>query len=185
MGLYTVIDNRAWKALSIVANDFKSIAPITSVSKNRIEGNGTNLGVEGLCASYEVNNRWMGRVYIFRWQCNIPDSKPTEDIKISLKYKGKIGENKKPYFSSKHPLPLIERLNQDSVIRKICQSIDFELFTLKYSKQDQVWSLEIRPNYGDFVWILLPPVRYMRRPSKAEVELTVKLIRQVSKYIKE
>ncbi|MED0669700.1 hypothetical protein P4S95_05615 [Aneurinibacillus aneurinilyticus] len=54
---------------------------------------------------------------------------------------------------------------------------------IKYVEEKQSWCVEMRPNYGDFIWILLPPVFYSRRPNKKEVESTIQLIAQLSKYL--
>ncbi|WNF03460.1 hypothetical protein [Brevibacillus borstelensis] len=87
-------------------------------------------------------------------------------------------------FFSKSHAPLVEWLNQDKRIKELCNSIDYELLELRYSSREQRWKVEMRPNYGDFIWILLPPVKYARKPKPQEIQDTMSLIKRLAKLIK-
>ncbi len=186
MGIYAAIDNRAWKMLNIVANEFQSFTPISSVSANRIVFDGSKLGVERLTASYNLINKWMGRVYIYTWTWSLPDDKPVQDMTIRLTYAGKLNGNRKEIrFVSKQATPLLDRLNSDKLIDELCNEVDYERVELRYSIAEKMWHVQMRPNYGDFIWILLPPVKYARRPKTSETTSTMNLMKQLVHFIKD
>lgn len=182
MGLYSLVDNRAWKALHLVADDFKPFASVTAKRQNLVELDGCRLGVKDISASYAVTNKWMGRIYVFRWQCRIPDKKPANNLKIALKYSGSWGK-RDARFVSKSASSLADCFNKDQKLMEICRTIDFERLEMQYSVEEQAWRLEVRPNYGDFIWMLIPPVRYMRRPKEAEIRQTAELIASIGRHI--
>lgn len=182
MGFYSLVDNRAWKALHLVADDFKSFASVTAKKHNFVEMDGCRMGVKDMSASYAVTNKWMGRIYVFRWQCRIPDAKSANNLKIVLKYSGSWGKRDARFFS-KSSSSLVDSLNSDQKLMEICRTIDFERLEIQYSAAEKAWRLEVRPNYGDFIWMLIPPVRYMRRPKEPEIKQTVELIRSISRHI--
>ncbi|MED4730994.1 hypothetical protein P9597_23255 [Aneurinibacillus migulanus] len=185
MGVYSAIDNRAAKTLSAVAQEFEAGIPIRTCAEGKVMFGGEKLGVQHLTASYKVISKWMGRVYVYTWQFFLVDVSFPSNALITLKYSGKIGGRKSARFVSKSAdvKHIIEKLNQDKKIKEICERIDFETIHIKYIEEKQSWCVEMRPNYGDFIWILLPPVFYSRRPNKKEVESTIQLIGQLSKYL--
>ncbi|MED1795358.1 hypothetical protein [Brevibacillus nitrificans] len=183
MGIYSVIDHRAWKVLQNVAADFSSFAAIEGISNNRIKLDGGKLGIVDLQASYRIINKWMGRVYVYTWSWALPDPSLPDDMKITCRYTGTWKSPKTVQFVSKQPSPLLEALNRDEKIQKLCQTVDYEAIELSYSKREGRWQVEMRPNYGDFIWILLPPVRYARRPKQQEITDTMTLINRLTKLI--
>lgn len=184
MGLYTVIDHRAFKTLHLIAGEFQSYAPIGNVSNGRIQLDGSRIGVEELSASYKIINKWMGRVYIYTWMWTLHDKGPEEDLVIKCEFSVKMKTGRQVRFFSKSHAPLVEWLNQDKRIKELCNSIDYELLELRYSSREQRWRVEMRPNYGDFIWILLPPVKYARKPKPQEIQDTMSLIKRLAKLIK-
>lgn len=184
MGIYTVIDNRAWKVLRTVAGDFQSFASIDSVEENHIRLNGTKLGVAQLSASYRIINKWMGRVYVYTWTWSLPDDSVQDDLFISCKYKSSKSALKEVQFVSKQSSPLLQTLNNDKVIKQLCNSIDYEAIEIRYSREKKEWQVEMRPNYGDFIWILMPPVKYARRPKQQEIQDTMRLIKRIAQLLK-
>ncbi|MDF2681715.1 MAG: hypothetical protein K0R47_2905 [Brevibacillus sp.] len=183
MGIYSVIDHRAWKVLQMVAADFGPFAAIKEVSENQIRLDGGKLGVDDLQASYRVINKWMGRVYVYTWTWALSDHALPEDIEITCRYSGKMGAMKDIQFVSKQTSPILHSLNRDKMIQQLCTSVDYESIRLSYSKTEGRWRVEMRPNYGDFIWILLPPVKYARRPKQQEINDTVALINRLTKVI--
>ncbi|MNH43230.1 hypothetical protein D3C79_1050810 [compost metagenome] len=51
---------------------------------------------------------------------------------------------------------------------------------IRYHAVAKTCEVELSPNYGDFVWMLIPPVKYGRQPTPAEVDSTVLLIQHIS-----
>ncbi len=184
MGLYTVIDQRAFKVLRSVATDFEPFAPIGVASNNRIQLDGHKLGVESLEATYRIINKWMGRIYVYTWKWSLPDDSVMADVVIKCKYSGKMG-SRVAQFTSKQDSALLQRLNQDHEILALCHSIDYEAIELRYSCKEQRWYVEMKPNYGDFIWILFPPVRYARRPKQQEMDDTMRLVKRLAQKIKQ
>ncbi|WNC14857.1 hypothetical protein [Brevibacillus brevis] len=184
MGIYSVIDNRAWKVLRTVAADFCSFAVIEHVSDNRIQLDGGKLGVDDLQASYRVINKWMGRVYVYTWTWSFSDPTPAADMEITCKYSGKTGA-KTVRFVSKQSAPILEAFNGDRKVQRLCQTVDYESIRLNYSKEEGRWRVTMRPNYGDYIWILLPPVKYARRPNQQEIQDTMALIHRIRKLIEQ
>ncbi|WP_042348047.1 hypothetical protein [Bacillus massiliigorillae] len=185
MGIYSIVDSRAYNSLNMVVNEFNQSIPKKSFRNQQVELDGQKLGLEKMKASYKTINKWMGRIYIFRWNFSIKDCKPTQDITISLKYSGDILSKRKskPSFTSNQNDYLSAILNKDEDILSICQKNDFEKLTLSYSKKDNMWTIEVWPNYGDFIWILIPPIRYCRRPNQTEIEMTIQLFKKIGQYI--
>lgn len=177
MGIYSIIDNRAWNSLKLVTDQFNSYTTVTRTDINRIELDAEKIGIGTMYSSYKVMNKWMGRVYIFKWHCFIEDSKPASNYSMKLQYKGKLFGNKVPMFTSTHLLA--SRLNEDTEIMKICKTIDFEKLELSYSKSGNGWNIEIWPNYGDFIWMLIPPIRYFRKPNAEEIRQTIQLVQRI------
>ncbi|RNB84533.1 hypothetical protein EDM56_20690 [Brevibacillus fluminis] len=184
MGLYTVIDQRAFRVLRSVATDFEPFAPIDAASHNRIHLDGHKLGVDGLEASYRIINKWMGRVYVYTWKWSLPDDSVQSDIVIKCKYSGKMG-SRVAQFVSKQDSALLQRLNRDKEILALCNAIDYEAIELRYSREERRWHVEMKPNYGDFIWILFPPVRYARKPKQQEMDDTMRLIKRFAQKIKQ
>lgn len=186
MSLYTVIDQRAFKVLRSVASDFQPFAPIDTIGANRIQMDGQKLGVDGLEASYRIINKWMGRVYVYTWKWSLSDDSAMPEHVIKCKYSGKMGGGKRMVqFTAKHDSALLRRLNQDQEILALCNAIDYESLELRYSPEQKCWHVEMKPNYGDFIWILFPPVRYARKPGQQEMEATMQLIKRLAKRIRQ
>lgn len=183
MGIYSIIDNRAWNSLKIVTEEFNNFSPIKTRENNHIDLDSERYGILKMYTSYKVINKWMGRVYHFRWNCVIHDQRPESNQSIQLVYGGAFGK-KEPNFKSSTSRSLVNLLNTDKEVLDICRSIDFEKLEIIYSKKEGVWQIEFWPNYGDFIWILIPPIRYFRKPSLHEVEKTALLIQKINKMIK-
>lgn len=183
MGIYSIIDNRAWHSLGIVTDEFKTYTAVTRKEINRIELDVENLGIKSMHSSYKVMNKWMGRIYIFKWSCMIEDYKTASNVTIKLQYKGKLSSTKEPQFFSSSSNPLVSLLNHDQELIEICRAIDFEKLELIYSKKDNTWNIEIWPNYGDFIWMLIPPVRYFRKPNAEEIHKTIKLVQRIRQVL--
>lgn len=181
MGIYSIIDNRADNSLFIVSTDFKKHIDIQNHNYNKVELCCSKVGLNELYTSYKIINKWMGRVYIFKIHgtINHPYSK---DISVSLKYKGKLG-NTTPVFVSRENSALLESLNNDQELINICKDIDFEKLDITYDSSSEKWNIEIWPNFGDFIWMLIPPLRYMRRPKAIEIDNTYKVIERFSLMI--
>lgn len=177
MGIYSIIDNRAWNSLKLVTDQFNTYTTVTRTDINRIELDAEKIGIKSMYSSYKVMNKWMGRVYIFKWHCFIEDSTPPHNQSMKLQYRGKLFGEKIPEFTSNNELAI--KLNKDPEIMKICKAIDFEKLELSYSKRDKGWNIEIWPNYGDFIWMLIPPVRYFRKPNDVEIQQTIQLVQRI------
>jgi len=184
MGFYSIVDNRAWNSLMIVTEEFKRYSTIKKRENNRIDLDAKEHGILSIYTSYKVMNKWMGRVYHFKWNCVIEDRKPDSDHSIQLRYGGNLFGKREPQFHSKTNVALSKLLNQDKELMEICTTIDFEKLELKYSKKDNTWDIEFWPNYGDFIWILIPPVRYFRKPNSEEITKTIRFIQKMSSLIK-
>ncbi|MED1469913.1 hypothetical protein [Bacillus salipaludis] len=183
MGFYSIVDNRAWTSLKVVTEEFKKFSPIKNRENNRIDLDGAKFGISSWYSSYKIVNKWMGRVYHFKWNCIIEDQKPNQEYSIKLKYGGLIS-GKEPQFYGKNCDSLIKLLNREQELRDICRTIDFEKLELTYSTKEKAWRLEFWPNYGDFIWILIPPVRYFRKPNADEIEKTMRLVKKINNVIK-
>jgi len=181
MGLYSIVDSRADNSLFLVSNDFQDFSSVISRSYNKVELNCSKTGLNELYTTYKIINKWMGRVYIFKIYGTI-NHPYTEDIWVSLKYKGNF-KSSTPVFFSRKSNPLLEILNMDKEIINICKAIDLEKLEIKFDCQNNKWSIEIWPNFGDYIWMLIPPLRYMRRPSQIEVQQTYELMKRLSKMI--
>lgn len=179
MGIYSIVDNRADNTLHVVSNDFKKHYKIKKRTYNNIELSGDKLGLHRLYTSYKIINKWMGRIYVFRIYGEINCPIKDNNFLVSLKYKGKIGD-KKPVFQSQDNRLLAECLNMDKELMEICKKVDFEKLEMKYTKEYGRWEIEIWPNFGDFIWMLIPPLRYMRRPNSEEIENINKLLTKLS-----
>lgn len=183
MGVYSIVDNRAWKSLMLVTEEFKNYSAINKRENNKIDLDAKKYGIQTMYTSYKVINKWMGRVYHFKWNCVIEDRKPANNHSILLKYGGNLFGKREPHFHSKTIPKLIELLNRDKELMDICTTIDFEKLELKYSKEENAWNIEFWPNYGDFIWILVPPVRYFRKPNSQEITKTIQLIQKIGSLI--
>ncbi|MGM9986258.1 MAG: hypothetical protein ACI35O_03415, partial [Bacillaceae bacterium] len=63
---------------------------------------------------------------------------------------------------------LCKQLEEHKNWEQIKSAIDFEKLELRYNEQKSAWEVTIWPNFGDYIWILIPPVRYYRKPLQAE-----------------
>jgi len=183
MGIYSLVDSRADNSLYVVTNTFNNYYSITNRTYNNIELKDEQLNLYKLYTSYKIINKWMGRIYIFgiRGVINCPTG--CNDFTISLKYKGKM-RDKNPLFQSQDNASLADRLNKDKELIEICKTIDFEKLVIKYLEKHKHWEIEMMPNFGDFIWMLIPPLRYMRRPNNVEIESINKLMRKMSNIAK-
>ncbi|GGA28247.1 hypothetical protein [Psychrobacillus lasiicapitis] len=179
MGIYSLVDNRADHSLNIVTSDFQKYCQIENREYNNIELNGRNIGLYKLHTSYKIINKWMGRIYIFGIHGVIDSTINSRDFTISLKYRGKFKE-KKPFFQSKENASFAKKFNQDTELIEICKEVDFEKLVIQYVEKRKQWTIEIWPNFGDFIWMLIPPLRYMRRPSNVEIENVNRLMKTLA-----
>ena len=183
MGIYSLVDNRADHSLHVIAKDLEKHYKIQNRNYNKIELSGEKLGLSKLYTSYKILNKWMGRIYIFGIYGVINCPLEGENFTVKLNYKGKIGKEE-PLFQSKDNSLLAETLNHDKELMEISKELDFEKLVIKYSKDNKSCQIEIWPNFGDFIWMLIPPLRYMRRPSSKEIENINKLLKKLTYIIK-
>lgn len=180
MGFYSIVDHRADNSLFLVSSEFKTFSAIKERQYNKVRLAYNK--VDELYTSHKIINKWMGRVYIFKINA-VVQAQFTQDMVIKLTYKREKGSNQ-PKFISRYSSDLLDQLNANKAILNICREIDFEKLELKFNAEERKWEIEIWPNYGDFIWMLIPPLRYMRKPNNEEVANTFKMISHLTDVLK-
>ena len=176
MGVYSIIDARADHSLFIVSNDFNVFSTVKERTYNKVELLPNKANLNELYTTYKIINKWMGRIYIFKIHGSFEHTYK-EDVKIQLQYKGKFSKSAPSFTSNNETIASI--FNNNKEIMRVCEGIDFEKLEIVYSARENKWSFEIWPNYGDFIWMLIPPMRYMRRPNVEEVKMTSEIIDKI------
>lgn len=182
MGIYSIVDSRADRSLYTISSELGKYFKITAHTYNKVELCNEKLGFQNLYTSHKIINKWMGRIYIFKIQGSMQGVYP-QNATISLKYSGKIGRLT-PTFHSRQAADIAHKFNQDKEMMAICQSIDFEKLEIRYDEKARAWQMEIWPNFGDYIWMLIPPVRYARKPQPQEVDQLYKMIKKMATYVK-
>ncbi|MFS0784337.1 hypothetical protein [Bacillus sp. 1P06AnD] len=185
MGIYSIVNQRASANLGRTTDLFKQQMPIYSADKDAVRMDGSKFGFEHVSAFYKVINKWMGRIYILQWHFSMKSSHQFEDQLITLSYSGKKRGKVDgfPSFRSKQNHSLCMELNKDKELLAICKLGDYEKLSLSYSKKENRWTVQLWPNYGEFIWILIPPIRYYRKPEAKEVEQTKQLFNKLAYYL--
>lgn len=177
MGVYSIVDRRANRALNLIVEKFQSLMPIRSTAYNSIEFDGSQYGMESMKAYHNITNKWMGRVYVYTWEFTIPGISLAADAKIKLQYRGSLrGQQQAQFKQVSGAGNLVDLLNGDMELIQLCNTLDFEQITLKYNRISQKWTVRMMPNYGDFIWVLIPPMSYARIPSSEEARSTIRFM---------
>ncbi|MCR8644431.1 hypothetical protein NV379_17390 [Paenibacillus sp. N1-5-1-14] len=184
MGIYSLVDKRASRALDQIVQPFESILPIVSQEGRTVVLDGSRYGFPHVKAYHKLVNKWMGRIYLYTWEYTLPGISHESDIGIKLQYRGSMRTGSKPSFSLiTGDTTLDQMLNQDEALLKLCSQMDFQRMEIQYKKSTNEWNVQIAPNYGDFMWVLIPPVSYSRKPNADEVNNTIQTLRIIAEYI--
>ncbi|WP_025806340.1 hypothetical protein [Pseudomonas chlororaphis] len=183
MDFFSAIDRHAQKALGETATRFKAYIRHRS-GGHHLEGYGHKLAAKNLILEQTLSSKLFGRIYTCNWRWQVPVDLGEQDMHLHLRYLGWRMASRKPAFVGRCPVTLLEVLNSNEVLRGLCAAMDLGGITIDYRVPDKHYEVTLRPNYGDFVWLLIPPMKYVRQPSVAEVGSTVLLIHELSLVLK-
>ncbi|AZD86862.1 hypothetical protein M5C90_24435 [Pseudomonas chlororaphis subsp. piscium] len=183
MDFFSAIDRHAQKALGDTATRFEAYIKHRS-SGRHLEGYDHKLAAERLVLEQTLSSKLFGRIYTCNWRWQVPVDLGEQAMHLRLRYLGWRMASRKPAFVGHCPAPLLEVLNSSEVLLALCTAMDLGGITIDYRAPDKHYVVTLRPNYGDFVWLLIPPLRYVRQPSVAEVGSTVLLIHELSLVLK-
>lgn len=182
MNLYAAIDRRALQALQCTAGRFGAyLKHRSSDQPNCLESHGHNLAADDLSLRQQLSSKLFGRIYSLSWSWNVPMSLGRNSMDIHLTYRGWRRQTRQALFVSKNcPTQLLDLLNHSEVLRPLCLAMELGGLEIRYRAQERCCAVILRPNYGDFIWLLMPPLKYIRQPSEAEVDSTMLLIHELS-----
>ncbi|MFD0619806.1 hypothetical protein ACFQZR_20255 [Paenibacillus sp. GCM10027629] len=184
MGVYSIVDRRANRALNQIVEKFQAMIPILHAEDNAIELDGSQYGMDSMKAYHNMINKWMGRVYIYTWEFSLPGISLASDARIKLHYRGSTrGQNQAQFLLVSGDSVLADLLNGDPELIQLCNKMDVDQMELKYNRTSQRWTVRIAPNYGDFIWVLIPPMSYARKPTAEEASNTVRCMELLAIHI--
>ncbi|WP_430447596.1 MAG: hypothetical protein ACQZ2J_11155 [Pseudomonas piscis] len=186
MNLYAAIDRHAQLALKGTAQRFSAyLQPRDSNRPYCLESHGHKLAADDLSLQQQLASKLFGRIYSLSWQWHVPMELGRRSMHIRLNYRGWRQRNRQAAFVGKDcPLSLLAALNRSPVLLPLCLAMELGGLEIHYRAQERRCDVLLRPNYGDFVWLLMPPLKYIRQPSQAEVDSTMLLIHELSTLLR-
>lgn len=182
MDLYSIIDRRAQQMLRDTVSRFDAyIGPDANEGEREVAGLDHRLAADDLVLEHRLSSKLIGRIYTCRWRWKVAVDLGTTSTVIRLRYRGWKPSNRTAGFvGPAHSSALCEQLNASAVLLPLCMAMELGELSIHYHATEHCCEVVLRPNYGDFVWMLIPPVKYGRQPTPAEVDSTVLLIHEIS-----
>lgn len=186
MNLYAAIDRHALQALQGTARCFDAyLKQRQSPRPYCLESHGHKLAADDLSLQQQLASKLLGRVYSLHWIWSVPMDLGQSAMNIQLRYRGWRRDRRQALFVGKEcPEQLLKALNRNPVLLPLCLAMDVGGISIRYRTDERCCEVVLRPNYGDFIWLLLPPLKYMRQPSAAEVDSTMLLIHELSTLLR-
>lgn len=179
MDFYAAIDRRAQRALNATALRFAAyLRPhISSPAPAAFEH---RQAVEQLRLEQTLSSKLFGRIYTCHWRWASPADFGEQDWRIALRFQGWHQAHRKAAFVGA-PDTVCDVFNTNDVVLQLCTALDIGGLVIDYRAAHRRCSISLRPNYGDYIWLLIPPLKYVRQPNMAEVESTALLIYELSR----
>lgn len=186
MDLYSVIDRHAQKALQATAACFGAYLRHRDGGGHLcLEGYEHKLAASNLVLAQQLSSKLFGRVYSCGWHWQVPVDLGERSMRIRLSYLGWRLENRRAAFVGDGcPQPILDALNAHDELLSLCVAMDLAGITIRYHPQSKRCDLSLQPNYGYFIWLLIPPVKYVRQPTPTEVDSTVLIIDELSRLFR-
>ncbi|HBO7171445.1 TPA: hypothetical protein L4935_000301 [Pseudomonas aeruginosa] len=178
MDLYAAVDRRAQLALNVTAQRFS--AYLRSCSDEAPVGFENRLAAERLRLEQTLSSKLFGRIYTCWWRWTTPADFGERDMRIALRFKGWRRAHRRAVFVGA-PGFACDIFNASDVVLQLCAALDIGGLAIDYRAAQRRCRLSLRPNYGDYIWLLIPPVKYVRQPNAAEVDSTALLIHELSR----
>ncbi|WP_442112107.1 hypothetical protein [Pseudomonas sp. NUPR-001] len=182
MDLYSVIDRRAQHMLQDTVSRFgEYMAPEAAGSARAVLGVDHRLAADGLVLEHRLSSKLIGRIYTCRWRWKVAVDLGGTPLTLRLNYRGwKPSTRTAKFVGPSDCSALLQQLNSHAVLLPLCVAMELGGLSIQYHPAEKCCEVVLTPNYGDFVWMLLPPVKYARQPTPAEVDSTVMLIQHLS-----
>lgn len=185
MDLYSVVDRRAKSFLSDTAKKF------TAFQWHELSGGVATVLNPGLDARIfdlkllqVVSSKLVGRIYSFKWQWCVSTDLGCEQKIAKLKFSGWKNSSRSARFEgAASSADLVSKLNESDTVLSLCLAMDVVALEVKYNADSKVCEVKCLPSYGDYIWLLIPPLRYASHPTPAEIEGTILLVEEVSKAV--
>ncbi|MDD2058564.1 hypothetical protein N5D52_21800 [Pseudomonas sp. GD03860] len=181
MDLYSIIDRRAQQMLRDTVSRFgQYMAQDVGDGLRAVSGLDHRLAADDLVLEHRLSSKVIGRIYTCRWRWKVAvDLGPTA-MRIHLRYRGwKPSSRTASFVGDRNSTALCDPLNASAVVLPLCKAMELGGLSIHYHPTDKTCEVVLSPNYGDFVWMLIPPVKYGRQPTPAEVDSTVLLIHHI------
>jgi len=179
MDFYTAIDRRAQQALNATVQRFSAYLKPRGDTRAPAEFE-NRLAAEQLCLEQTLSSKLFGRIYTCWWRWTTSADFGEQDMRIALRFQGWRRANRKATFVGA-PDVVCVAFNRTDVIGQLCTALDIGALVIDYRAAQRRCSFALRPSYGDYIWLLIPPMKYVRQPSAAEVDGTVMLIHELSR----
>ncbi|MCW2271548.1 hypothetical protein D3C77_14950 [compost metagenome] len=182
MDLYSIIDRRAQQMLRDTVSRFAPyMAHDVADSERAVSVLDHRLGADDLVLEHRLSSKVIGRIYTCRWRWKVAVDLGATAMMIRLRYRGwKPSTRTASFVVDRGRQAVCDRLNASAVVLPLCMAMELGGLSIHYHPADKTCEVVLSPNYGDFVWMLIPPVKYGRQPTPAEVDSTVLLIQQIS-----
>ncbi|NBF01739.1 hypothetical protein GV819_05495 [Pseudomonas sp. Fl5BN2] len=186
MNLYAAIDRHAQQALQCTAGRFDAyLKQRCSEQPYCLESHGHKLAADNLSLRQQLASKLFGRIYSLSWNWSVPMDLGQCSMDIHLAYRGWRRKTRQALFVGKNcPPRMLDMLNHSEVLRPLCLAMELGGLEIRYRAQERRCEAMLRPNYGDFIWLLMPPLKYIRQPSVAEVDSTMLLIHELSTLLR-
>lgn len=181
MDLYAVIDRRAQQTLCDTVTRFGQYMGHEADDTTRaVSGRDHRLAAQELVLEHRLSSKLIGRIYTSRWRWKVAVDLGDSAMTVRLRYQGwKPSSRTAKFVGPVHSLALLARLNACAVVLPLCTAMELGGLSIHYRPADKACEVVLNPNYGDFIWMLIPPVKYARQPTPAEVDSTMLLIQHI------
>ena len=182
MDLYSIIDRRAQQMLRDTVSRFDPyMAHDGGEGVRAVSGLDHRLAADDLVLEHRLSSKLIGRIYTCRWRWRVAVDLGAVSQVIRLRYRGwKPSSRTASFVGQRGNSALCDQLNASAVVLPLCTAMELGGLSIHYHAAEKTCEVVLSPNYGDFVWMLIPPVKYGRQPTPAEVDSTVLLIQQLS-----
>ncbi len=182
MDLYSVIDRRAEQTLRDTVSRFDQyMGHDVAIGARTVSGIDHRLAADDLVLEHRLSSKVIGRIYTCRWRWKVAADLGPTAMTIRLDYRGwKPSSRTAKFVGPAISASLRDPLNGSDVWLPLCAAMELGGLSIHYHPADKACEGVRTPNYGDFVGMLIPPVKYARQPTAAEVDSTVLLIQQIS-----
>lgn len=139
---------------------------------------------------YRLRRRILSRIYGLQANVEVPTPTPgrASPYRLVLKTGGLVSASYGLAATgpgADEGRTVADRVVASGVLDELARNVDLERLSIAWSPEDRAWQVSVEPYPGDYIHVLLPPIRYTVRLKEPEAAAIRRFLIDVSRVLKQ